>query len=277
MVFTFGWFSSGRGPGSLDLLRTTQEKIAAGFIPGRIAFVFCDRGPGETPAATRFYDLVRSLGLPWLSLSSRELRDLIRQRHPEAEERRREFDRRVRELLASYPVTVIVLAGYMLVLSPELCQHYLCLNLHPALPGGPVGTWRQVIWELLATEATATGAMLHLATPELDKGPPVTYCQFSLRGPEWEPLWEAFRDKRRHYSLEEIRSREGDQEPLFARIRQEGRRREIPLLLVTLRSLARGDFRLTAAGAEKDGVLVPGGWDLSAAVEDYLASQSSAG
>lgn len=272
MTFTFGWFSSGRGQGSIDLLRLTQEKIREGFIPGQIAFVFCDREPHETPAAARFHELVTSLGLPWLSLSSRELREQLRQRRPEVEQQRQEYDRRVLELLAPYPVEVIVLAGYMLVLSPVLCQRYLCLNLHPALPQGPVGTWRQVIWQLMETEALETGAMLHLATPELDKGPPVAYCRFALRGPDWDPLWLAYGQKRRRLSLTEIKEQEGEQEPLFARIRLEGRRREIPLILVTLRSLATGALHLTPAGAVKDGRVVPGGWDLTPAVEEYLAA-----
>ncbi len=259
--------------GSIDLLTTACQKIQEGFIPGRLAFVFCDREPEETPAAARFHGLVRSLGLPWVSLSSRELRQQLRQRLPEAELTREAFDRRVLELLAPFPVEVVVLAGYMLVLSPVLCQRYLCLNLHPALPQGPVGTWRQVIWELLETEAEATGAMLHLATPVLDQGPVVSYCRFSLRGPEVEPLWEAYRRKRQRQSLMALKEAEGEAEPLFAWIRQEGRRREVPLLLLTLRQLALGTLQLSPAGAWRDGQLLTGGCDLSEAVAAYLAGQ----
>ncbi len=270
-MFACGWFSSGRGEGSIALLTTVQRQMAEGFIPGRIAYVFCDREPGETPAADRFHGVVRSLGLPLLTLSSRGVREAIRSGQAEAETRRQEFDARVLAMVAGYEAQVVVLAGYMLVLSPLLCERLLCLNLHPAVPGGPKGTWRQVMWQLMESRAAEAGAMLHLATPILDEGPPVSYCRFSLRGPDFEPLWRAYEDKRRHYSQAEIKAREGDREPLFARIRAEELRREVPLIIVTLRDLASGALRLTRAGVEQDGRLFPAGFDLSPAVEAYVA------
>ncbi|MBM4287510.1 MAG: formyl transferase [Deltaproteobacteria bacterium] len=269
-MFTCGWFSSGRGQGSIDLLTTAHRKMADGFIPGGIAYVFCDRGPGETPAADRFHGVVRSLGLPLVTLSSLDLRQKIRQKSPEAEQARRDFDRQVVELLAGYETPVAVLAGYMLVLSPLLCQRFLCLNLHPAVPGGPQGTWRQVMWQLMETDAREAGAMLHLATPVLDMGPAVTHCHFSLRGPGFDSFWEAYRQKRRSRSQGEIRAQEGDQEPLFAYIRTQELRREFPLILLTLKNLAVGTLMLTAAGVEANGRLVPGGFDITDQVEAYL-------
>ena len=63
------------------------------------------------------------------------------------------------------------MAGYMLISSPAFCRRYAILNLHPALPGDPTGTWQQVIWQLLEDDAAETGAMMHLATAQLDRGP----------------------------------------------------------------------------------------------------------
>ena len=205
-MFSFGWFSSGRGQGSIDLLTAAHQKMVEGFIPGRIAYVFSDRDPGETPAADRFQAVVKSLGLPLITLSSLNLRQKIRQPSSDIEPARQEFDSRVLELLAGYDVSVVVLAGYMLVLSPRLCERLLCLNLHPAVPGGPQGTWRQVMWQLMENGAREAGAMMHLVTPVLDKGPPVTFCHFPLQGPSFDPLWQAFREKRKLFSLEDIRS-----------------------------------------------------------------------
>ncbi len=276
-MFAFGWFSSGRGQGSIDLLTTAHQKMVEGFIPGRISYVFCDREAGETPAADRFHAVVRSLGLPLITLSSRPLRESIRRRQPESEARRREFDAQVLARVADYQAQVVVLAGYMLVLSPLLCEQLLCLNLHPAVPGGPKGTWRQVMWQLMETEAAEAGAMLHLATPVLDEGPPVTYCHFSLRTPAFEPLWQAYREKRRHCSQADIKAREGDQEPLFARIRAEELRREFPLIIVTLRDLATGALVLTRQGVEQNGRLMPNGFDLTPAVESYVENQAPTG
>ena len=271
-MFPFGWFSSGRGQGSIDLLRAAHQKMAEGWIDGRIAFVFCDRDPGETPAADRFHGVVRSLGLPLITLSSLSLRQKIRQKAADLESARREFDEQVLELLTAYEARIVVLAGYMLVLSPRLCEALLCLNLHPAVPGGPQGTWRQVMWQLMQTGAEEAGAMMHLVTPILDKGPPVTYFHFPLHGAGLDPLWQAFREKRERFSLEDIKAREGDQEPLFAKIRSEELRREFPLILLTLRNLASGQLTLTHAGVRQAGRLIPEGFDISLEVEEYLLS-----
>jgi phosphoribosylglycinamide formyltransferase-1 len=271
-MFSFGWFSSGRGQGSIDLLTSAQQKMQDGFIPGRIVYVFCDRAPGETPAADRFHEVVRSLNLPLVTLSSLALRQKIRQKSGNVEQARLDFDRRVIELLAPYAVDVVVLAGYMLVLSPRLCEHLLCLNLHPAVPGGPQGTWRQVMWQLMETEAREAGAMMHLVTPVLDKGPAVTYFHFSLRGPGFDSYWQAYREKRRSLSPEKIKAQEGDQEPLFAQLRAEELRREFPLILLTLKNLAAGHLVLTAAGVQEGGRLVPDGFDITAQIEEYLGS-----
>ena len=86
-----------------------------------------------------------------------------------------------------YRIGVLVLAGYMLIASPALCRKYAMLNLHPALPGGPKGMWQHVIWELIENEADETGAMIHLATAQLDRGPVVSSFRFSLRRPRLGP------------------------------------------------------------------------------------------
>jgi phosphoribosylglycinamide formyltransferase 1 len=269
-MFSLGWFSSGRGQGSIDLLTTAHQKMAGGFIPGRIAYVFCDREPGETPAADRFHGVVRSLGLPLITLSSLSLRQKIRQKSADVEAARLDFDQRVLELLAGSDVEMAVLAGYMLVLGPHLCEQLLCLNLHPAVPGGPQGTWRQVMWQLMESDAREAGAMMHLVTPVLDKGPSVTYFHFPLQGPGFDPLWRSYREKRQRLSQEEIKAQEGDQEPLFAYLRAEELRREFPLILLTLKNLASRRLVLTPAGVRAADRLVPGGFDISEEVEAYL-------
>jgi phosphoribosylglycinamide formyltransferase-1 len=143
-------------------------------------------------------------------------------------------------LLIPYRIGVLVLAGYMLIASPALCRKYAMLNLHPALPGGPKGMWQQVIWELLENDADATGAMIHLATAQLDRGPVISTFSFSLRGPDWAPLWQQFHTKRETKSVEEIAAAEGEDEPLFAEIRRRGEAREIPLLYHTVRLFSEG-------------------------------------
>jgi phosphoribosylglycinamide formyltransferase-1 len=272
-MFTFGWFSSGRDQAAIDLFNAVADRLADGFILGRLAYVFCDREPGETEASDRFLAAVRARGVPLITHSSKKLRALIRARDPAMEAFREEFDAQVIARLDDYNTDVTVLAGYMLVASPRLCRAFLCLNLHPAVPGGPKGTWQQVMWQLMESGAREAGAMMHLATPELDEGPPVAYFRLPLTGPEFEPLWVDFTRKRRQYALSEIQAREGEAEPLLARIRTEELRREFPLILLTLKNLAAGRFKLSRDGVHHEGRLLPRGMDLSGAVEEFFKQQ----
>lgn len=272
----FGWFTSGRDQAALDLFQAAAEEMNRGFIPGKIAYVFVDREPGESPAADRLMAAVRERRIPLLTLSSREVREAIRRRLPDAEARREAFDARVIELVQGHQAEVVVLAGYMLIVSPLLCRTLLCLNLHPALPGGPVGTWQEVMWQTMAHRLPEAGAMMHLATPELDKGPPVTFCRFSTHLGRLPELWAALEEQLRQEPLEAIRAREGESQPLFEALRAEELRREFPLILLTLKSLAEGRLRLTRDGAVVDGVLRPQGLDLTPEVEEMLARQGRA-
>jgi hypothetical protein len=132
----------------------------------------------------------------------------------------------------------------MLIVSPEMCQHYTLINLHPAAPGGPKGTWQEVIWELIAKGAEKTGVMVHLVTETLDEGPPLTYCTFPLKGDRFDSLWVEMGAKLSFMPLGEIIQEEGDKNDLFCEIRQQGVIREIPLLLLTMKALAEGRVRI---------------------------------
>ena len=112
----------------------------------------------------------------------------------------------------------------MLIVSAELCQKYDMINLHPAPPGGPTGSWQEVIWTLIQNKADTAGAMMHLATPELDRGPAVSYCLFPIKGEPFAEYW-----------------RKGDKDMLFRLIRQHELAREFPLIILTLQSLSRGE------------------------------------
>jgi phosphoribosylglycinamide formyltransferase 1 len=270
-MFNFGWFSSGRDQAAIDLFVTAHEHLASGFIPGRLAYVFCDREPGETPASDRFLAAVQDRGVPVVTHSSRALRRQIVQRVPELDAFREAFDAQTIALLKDFTAEVVVLAGYMLILSHRLCRAFLCLNLHPAVPGGPKGTWQEVMWQIMAAGAREAGGMMHLATPELDMGPPVAYFRFALTGPEFDPLWEQFAVKLKQHSLEEIQAREGEAEPLLACIRAAELRREFPLILLTLKNLAEGRFKLTPGGVYADGRHLPQGLEVTVQVEEYLS------
>ena len=237
-MLRLGWFSTGRGEGSRGFLSRVQKRIAAGDLPATIEFVFQNREHGEAEGSDRFQDLVRSYGIPLVTLSSLRFR---RERGAKSfTEVRLEFDREVMRLLESYSPDLGVLAGYMLYTADELCKRFTMINTHPALPDGPIGTWQQVVWQLIKQRSKETGAMIHLATEEWDRGPVITYFSFPLRGPFFDPLWEQVGDR----TVDELKALEGEELPLFQRIREEEVKREPLLLLETIRAIAHGMVRI---------------------------------
>jgi folate-dependent phosphoribosylglycinamide formyltransferase PurN len=237
-MLSIGWFSTGRGEGSLGLLKFVQERILDGRLDANIQFVFSNREAGEAEGSDRYFGLVESYGLPLVTASSVKFR---RARGGRFAEHREEYDRRVMELLSAYDPEVCVLAGYMLIAGAAMCRDYSLLNLHPALPDGPIGAWQDVIWRLIETEASQTGAMMHLATEEVDRGPVVSHCTTPITGSAFAPLWEEVRRS----GLPLLRAQQGEELALFQLIRRAEYRKEPYLLSETLRCLAEG--RLTLA------------------------------
>ncbi len=79
-MFTLRWFSRGRDQAAIGLFTVSLDYMAKGFIKGRLAYVFYDRAPGETPASDRFHAAMREWGVPLVTHSSAALRRLIRER-----------------------------------------------------------------------------------------------------------------------------------------------------------------------------------------------------
>lgn len=237
-MYQLGWFSTGRGGGSRGLLTRMHQEIENGYVRARIAFVFCSRELGDAEGSDQFIKLAKSYNLPLVCFSSK--RFTTDKGEYLSLPWRLEYDREVMQRLENYKVDLCVLAGYMLIVGPEMCRRYKMLNLHPALPSGPTGTWKEVIWKLIQDGATETGAMMHLVTPELDKGPPVTYCKFPIRGQLFDRHWEEIRG----LTADRIKSQQGEENALFKLIRQEGVKRELPLVVTTVKAFAEGKVRI---------------------------------
>ncbi len=232
-MLKIGWFSTGRGEGSRGLLSFVQDRIDRGRLDAGIEFVFSNREPGEAEGSDQFFALAQGYGLDLVTLSSAKFR---RGRKGPFSLHREEFDHHVAELLSPFSPDICVLAGYMLIVSGYMCLKYPLLNLHPALPNGPTGTWQEVIWALLESRASHTGDMVHLATPEVDRGPVVSYCTVPITGGSFDPLWAQLTGQ----DLARLREEQGEELPLFQLIRSAGYRKEPYLLFETLRYVADG-------------------------------------
>ncbi len=242
----------------MGMLRETVRAIESGELNAKIEFLFCNRDPGQRAAADKFLGFAQQQGIPVVTLSSYKFR---RERGDLAWERLREpFDETVITKLAGYEPKITVSAGYMLI-APLICQRYPMINEHPALPGQPTGMWQDVIWKLIETGATETGVMIHVATPEVDLGPVLSYTRFPIVGGELDWMWFRARDQ----SIDELKRREGENFQLFKAIRELSLARERPLLNETLKAIAGGE--LAPPHAPPGGAL-----DLTAGVEAAVAS-----
>ena len=94
---------------------------------------------------------------------------------------REDYDRRLAAAIDDCAPALIVLAGFMRILSPEFVNRYAgrILNIHPSLlpkyPG--LHTHRAV----LAAGDPVHGATVHFVTAELDGGPPIIQAVVQVR------------------------------------------------------------------------------------------------
>jgi len=270
-IYQLGWFSTGRDKAARDLLKAVHTSIKQGELKAKIAFVFGNREPGESRETDLFLKLVKSYHIPPICFSYQKFKagkDILATSQAEIlPSWRLEYDREVMKRLQDFDPDLCVLAGYMLIVGEEMCRKYDMINLHPAAPGGPAGTWQEVIWQLIASNAEQSGVMMHLVAPELDKGPPVTYCTFSIRGEPFDKYWQEI-DK---YGIKEIRKTQGKMNPLFRLIRKHGLAREFPLIISTLKAFSEGKMRITADKQVVDAAGKPfNGYDLTDEIKKQL-------
>lgn len=257
MTLRIAWFATAKGTSSRKLLNAANEAIRDGRLDAEIVCVVCNRVRGQSANTDLFLDDVEHAGIPLISSSSLEWRRRVGGEvslpGQELASWRRDYDRYLYERMLEHAPDVGMMAGYMMVITDVICDHLPCLNLHPALPDGPIGTWQQVIHELIAQQADRSGMVLQRVTTELDRGPTVTWAQYPIRGPQFDQLWDEYGD-------------DSDLEtPLFHAIREAGASREPAFVLQSLQALA--SRKSTPSTNELPSAEFGIGSDITAAVE----------
>jgi len=142
---------SGRGSN----LKAIVAQADAGALPVRIEAVVSDRADAGA------LDWARGRGIPAVVLSPRDFAD------------REAYGRALGDLVEGFAPQLVVLAGFMRILSDEFVLRFSgrMLNIHPSLlpryPG--LHTHRRA----LEAGDPQHGASVHFVTPELDGGPVV--------------------------------------------------------------------------------------------------------
>ncbi len=284
MSLSIGWFSTGRDPAARNLLQTVHEDLINNNVPAKIEWIFCHRETGDAPANEEyiqremFFDLAAGLDLPVATLSHVKFLPELRKKglwesrsaaeaSPDLEEWRNRFGEEVvKTVRVLPPVDIVVMAGYMLIIGDPELDALDIVNIHPALPWGPQGTWQEVIHQLIAEEAKEQGIMIHLVTKTLDRGPVISYCRFPIVGSEWYPLWDQWKRDIQPDATREQR----ESHPLFKKIRLEGEIRELPLLRNAIRELAHGTITVHDREIRAGGKLQEEGVDMTPAIEEMI-------
>ena len=160
---------SGRGTN----MRVIAERAAAGSLPIEIRVVVSDRAAAEGLQAAA------AMNIPTRVLAPRDLAD------------RAAYDHALTRLLSEYEPQLVVLAGFMRILTPHFIGAFAgrILNVHPALLPNYRGlhTHRRV---LEAGERTH-GCTVHYVVEELDAGPVIIQGRLAVRPGEDETALSA--------------------------------------------------------------------------------------
>ena len=155
---------SGRGSNMEAVAKACRDgRIAAG-----VAVVIADRESAGGLAVARELGIETAV-VPWKTFPDRAA-----------------FERGLIEQIEAHRAEIIVLAGFMRVLSPEFAGRYegRLINIHPAL----LPRHRGLHTHARALEAgdREHGASVHFATAELDGGPVVLQSRIAVRPAENE-------------------------------------------------------------------------------------------
>lgn len=220
-MMRIGWFTTARGPGSLNLFTTMRERIRSGDIDARLSFVFINRDIKGNEYRQRIVQMAEEDGVPVIIFPSDGFMPELKANDIAAW--RDEYGKGVRERISKYPMDFGVLAGYMLIIDPQTCREHSLINLHPALPDTYKGTWEEIVTQVVDNDDAAYGATIHVCSPELDRGPIIAFDSFDVA-----PLRQQYRSK----------------DDLVKAVRAREVQREAPLLMEAIKMIVNGEIVL---------------------------------
>lgn len=144
-----GVLASGRGSN----LQTIIDAAVAGWLDARIAVVVSDEEEAEA------MERARNHGIPQAHLSPQEYSG------------REAYDSAIAKIFREYEVDLVVMAGYMRIITPVLINPYRnrMMNIHPSLLPSFPGLHAQR--QALEHGVKVTGATVHLVDQQVDHGP----------------------------------------------------------------------------------------------------------
>jgi phosphoribosylglycinamide formyltransferase-1 len=182
-------------------LQAIIDAVRSGYIPARIALVVSDNK--DAYALTR----ARDAGIETLILDKKDFRT------------REEFDREIVKHMRAKKVELVVLAGFMRLVSAYFVREFKnrIMNIHPALLPAFKGT--HGIKDALDYGVKVTGPTVHFVDEELDHGPIILQRSVEIRdGDTEETLLERVHEEEHRIYPEAVK--------LFAegKLKIEGRR-----------------------------------------------------
>jgi formyltetrahydrofolate-dependent phosphoribosylglycinamide formyltransferase len=136
-------------------LQTILDSIASGELIGEVSVVLSNRKNAY------ILERAKNHNVPAFFLSHKE-------------KSREEFDAEMTAILKEHAVDLVLLIGFMRILSTKFCQEWRnkLLNVHPSLlPKYAGGMDTNVHADVLKNGDAETGCTIHFVTDEVDRGP----------------------------------------------------------------------------------------------------------
>lgn len=149
-------------------LQAIIDKVGSGHIPAKIAVVVSDN------AKAFALERARKAGIYTVVIDKKDFSS------------REDFDRKMSEILKKNGVDLVVLAGFMRLLSPYFIKEYKnrIINVHPAMLPSFKGA--SGVKDALKHGAKMTGVTIHFVDEDLDNGPIISQAAVEIKDSDTE-------------------------------------------------------------------------------------------